>query len=250
MNQMIHRMLCNSLPPRCRAVAVAWALGLSLSGGASAQWAVAVVADAPATMNHVETILKWTEQLKSMKEQLDQMKDVYNTLQGSRNLGNILTNDLINQYLPQDYVGAANALRSGGGSFAGISGSLSDIVRANQLRSCAELNADATLRRSCNEQWQQLALQKQIGDMGYRKAAENIRNLQMFVQSINASSDVKAVGEVQARIQVETVRMQNEQIKLSTIQAMQEADRRLQQQSAIDNFNAGMARGSAGGIRF
>jgi len=216
-----------------------------------AQLAVAVFADAPATMNHVETILKWTEQLKSMKEQLDQMKDVYNTLQGSRNLGGLLNNDLINQYLPQDYVAAANALRSGsGGSFAGISGLLSDIVRANQLQSCAQLNADAAMRAACNRQWQDLALQKQIGDMGYRKAAENIRNLQMFVQSINASSDVKAVGEVQARIQVETVRMQNEQIKLSTIQAMQEADRRLQQQSAIDNFNAGLARGSAGGIRF
>jgi type IV secretion system protein VirB5 len=227
------------------------ALMLGLAGGAAAQIPVTVTSDIPATMNHIETILKWTEQLKSMKDQLDQMKDVYHTLQGSRGFGNLLGNDLINQYLPQDYVAAANALRSGsGGSFAGISGSLSDIVRANQLQSCAQLNADAAMRATCNRQWQDLALQKQIGDMGYRKAAENIRNLQMFVQSINASSDVKAVGEVQARIQVEAVRMQNEQIKLSTIQAMQEADRRLQQQSAIDNFNAGLARGSAGGIRF
>jgi type IV secretion system protein VirB5 len=106
------------------------------------------------------------------------------------------------------------------------------------------------MRSTCTQQWQQLALQKQIGDMGYRKASENIRNLQTFVSSINSSTDQKAISEVQARIQVETVRMQNEQIKLSTIQAMEEADRRLQQQSAIDNFNAGMSRGAAGGIRF
>ncbi|CAN7487917.1 P-type DNA transfer protein VirB5 [Variovorax sp. LjRoot130] len=221
-----------------------------LASGANAQIPVTVTSDIPATMNQIETIMKWTEQLRSMSDQLDQMKQVYGTLQGMRNLGSLMNNDLLTQYLPQDYVGAVRSLKYGSGSFAGISGSLNDIMRANQLRSCAELNSDPTMRFSCNQQWQQLALQKQIGDMGYRKAAENIRNLQTFVGSINASTDVKAINEVQARIQVETVRMQNEQIKLSTIQAMEEADRRLLQQSAIDNFNAGMTRGAAGGIRF
>jgi type IV secretion system protein VirB5 len=228
------------------------ALGLALvfCSAANAQIPVTVTSDIPATFHQIETIAKWSEQLNGMSKQLDQMRQVYGTLQGARNMGGLLNNDLLNQYLPQDYVAAANSLKSGGGSFAGISGSLSDIVRSNQMRSCAELNADPDLRASCNQQWQQLALQKQIGDMGYRKAAENIRNLQTYVQSINGSTDVKTINEIQARIQVETVRMQNEQIKLSTIQAMQEADRRMQQQSAIDNFNAGMARGSAGGIRF
>lgn len=229
----------------------ALALGLGFWQSAAAQIPVTVTSDIPASMNQIETMMKWVEQLKSMKDQLDQMRDVYNTLQGYRNLGNLLNSDLINQYLPQDYVAAVKALKSGGGgSFAGISGSLEDIVRSNQLRTCAELNSDGAMRTACIQQWQQLALQKQIGDMGYRKAAENIRNLQTFVGSINSSGDVKAVAEVQARIQVETVRMQNEQVKLSTIQAMEEADRRLQQQTAIDNFNAGLARGSAGGIRF
>ena len=223
---------------------------LCFAGAASAQIPVTVTSDFPAMFNQLETIGKWTEQLKSMSQQLDQMKQVYGTLQGSRNLGNLMNNDLLTQYLPQDYVGAAKALQSGGGSFAGISGSLNDIVRANQLKSCAELNSDASMRTQCNLQWQQLALQKEIGDMGYRKASENIQNLQTFVGSINASTDAKAIAEVQARIQVETVRMQNEQMKLSTIQQMEEADRRLQQQSAIDSFNAGMTKGSSGGIRF
>ena len=226
--------------------------GSVFAGSAAyAQIPVTVTSDLPATINQIETIAKWGEQLSSMSRQLDQMKQVYGTLQGMRNLGSLMNNDLLTQYLPQDYVGAVQALRNGsGGSFAGISGSVNDIVRANQLRSCAELNSDPAMRTTCTQQWQQLALQKQIGDMGYRKASDNIRNLQTFVGSINSSTDQKAISEVQARIQVETVRMQNEQIKLSTIQAMEEADRRLQQQSAIDNFNAGMTRGSAGGIRF
>ncbi|WP_213957512.1 P-type DNA transfer protein VirB5 [Variovorax sp. dw_954] len=221
-----------------------------IAGAAFGQIPVTVTSDLPATINQIQNIAKWGEQLSSMSKQLDQMKQVYGTLQGMRNLGSLMNNDLLTQYLPEDYLGAVRSMKNGSGSFSGISGSVSDIVRANQLRSCAELNNDAGMRAACNQQWQQLALQKQIGDMGYKKASENIRNLQTFVSSINSSTDQKAISEVQARIQVETVRMQNEQIKLSTIQAMEEADRRLQQQSAIDNFNAGMTRGSAGGIRF
>lgn len=235
---------------RARRLLLGGVVWVALAAGAAAQIPVTVTSDVPATMNQIETIMKWTEQLSSMSKQLEQMKQIYGTLQGVRNLGSLMSNDLLAQYLPQDYVGAVQALKDGSGSFAGISGTLNDIMRVNQLRSCAELNGDASMRATCNQQWQQLALQKQIGDMGYRKASENIRNLQTFVRSINSSTDVKAVAEVQARIQVETVRMQNEQIKLLTIRAMEAADLRLQQQSAIDNFNAGMTRGSAGGIRF
>ena len=215
-----------------------------------AQIPVTITSDIPATVNQIETIAKWMEQLSAMSKQLDQMKQLYGTLQGGRNMGNLLNSDLLRQYLPEDYVAATRAMQDNGGVFAGVSGAVDDIVRASQLRSCAQLNADAAMRARCTQQWRQLALQKHIGDLGYRKAAENIRNLQTFVGSINGSTDQKAIAEVQARIQVETVRMQNEQIKLSAIQAMQEAERQLRRQAATDGFNAGMARGAAGGVRF
>jgi type IV secretion system protein VirB5 len=88
-----------------------------LTGGAGAQIPVTVTSDVPATMHQIETIMKWTEQLRSMSDQLDQMRQVYGTLQGMRNLGSLMNNDLLTQYLPQDYVGSVKALRSGGGSF-------------------------------------------------------------------------------------------------------------------------------------
>ncbi|MGJ7558353.1 P-type DNA transfer protein VirB5 [Variovorax sp. RB3P1] len=228
--------------------AVATCMGLMHA--VHAQVPVTVTSDIPATVNQIETIAKWMEQLSAMDKQLDQMKQLYGTLQGARNMGSLLNSDLLKQYLPEDYVAATRAMQDNGGAFAGISGAIDDIVRASQLRSCAQLNADPGMRLRCTQQWQQLALQKHIGDLGYRKAAQNIRNLQTFVGSINASTDQKTIAEVQARIQVETVRMQNEQIKLSAIQSMQEADRQLRRQAATDGFNAGMARGAGGGIRF
>lgn len=239
-----------TMRPYARTLGVALAASLGLMHVAIAQVPVTVTSDLPAAINQIETIAKWMEQLSAMEKQLGQMKQVYGTLQGPRNLGSLLNNELLRQYLPEDYAAAARGMRDGTGDFAGVSGMLGDIARASQLRTCAEQNSNPSLRTQCTQQWQQLALQKHIGDLGYRKAAQNIRNLQTFVSSINASTDQKAIAEVQARIQVETVRMQNEQIKLAAIQAMQEADRQLRRQAMVDGFNAGMARGAAGGIRF
>lgn len=235
---------------RIRSLGLGLVACLGLVNGVRAQVPVTVTSDFPATVNQIETIAKWVEQLGAMEKQLAQLKQLYGTLQGGRNLGSLLNNDLLVQYLPEDYASAVRALQDGGGAFAGISGTLDEIVRTSQLRSCADLNADASLRTQCTQQWQRLALQKHIGDLGYRKAAQNIRNLQAFVSSINASTDQKAIAEVQARIQVETVRMHNEQVKLSTVQAMQEAERQLRRQAVVDIFNAGVTRGAAGGIRF
>lgn len=229
-----------------------------LTAGAHAQIPVTDGASiAQDMMNHVETIAKWKQQYDQMKEQIDKLtqqisetQTVWNTLKGSRNLGSILNNDLLTQYLPQDYQAAAKALQNGTGDFAGISGSLKDIVNQAQLQSCAQLNTDPAQRDACTKQWQTLALNKQVGDMGYKKAAENIKNLQTFVQNINSSTDQKAISEVAARIQVETVRMQNEQIKLQTIAMMDEADRKLKQQQSIDSFNGAVSKGANGGIRF
>jgi type IV secretion system protein VirB5 len=236
------------VPRRLRCCALI--LGIGLAGAARAQIPVTVTSDVPAMINQIETIAKWAEQLSAMQQQLGQLRQLYGTLQGVRNLGSLMNDELLVQYLPTDYADAVRALRDGSGSLAGISGSLDDIVRSAQLRSCVELHADPVMRTRCTDSWRQLALQKHIGDAGYRKAADNIRRLQDFVRSVNGSTDQKAISELQARIQIETVRMQNEQIKLSTIQAMEEADRRLRQQSAVDGFNAGLARGAAAGIRF
>src|SRR5687768_9367392 len=101
---------------RTRRLFLVVAVWVGLAGGAVAQIPVTVTSDVPATMNQIETIMKWTEQLSSMSKQLDQMRQVYGTLQGRRNLGSLMNNDLLTQYLPQDYAGAVRDMRNGGGS--------------------------------------------------------------------------------------------------------------------------------------
>lgn len=185
---------------------------------------------------NAEQISKWVTQIEQMRTQVEQMKGVWNTLKGGRGMANIMQEDLARQYLPEDYWPVADAIRKGSGDWGGISGRVSDIVRANQFKSCAQLNSDPGLRRQCEVRWRELAMQKEIGDIGYKKASQNIENLQKYISRINASSDLKELSEVSARIQVEQVRLQNEQIKLATIEKMELAQRAMEIEKINNSF--------------
>jgi type IV secretion system protein VirB5 len=176
-----------------------------------------------------------------MKTELEQTKGIWDSLKDGRGMGNILRDDLIRQFLPQDYWAVAESIRRGNGNWNGISGRVADIVKAYQYKSCAELNKDPVLRQECERQWRNAAMNKDFGDLAYKKAAENITNLQEFVRTINSSSDQKVIAEIQARINVENARLQNEQIKLSTIAKMEESERQLKTERVYNGFSAGMA---------
>lgn len=222
---------------------LAAAASLALLSGQSYASGIPVVDAAQIAANefqHVEQIAKWAIQLQDMKTQIENMRGVWSTLKDGRGMANLLSDDLIQQFLPQDYWDIAKKVTSGSGDWGGISGSVMNIVRQNQFKACSQLNQDPDLRASCEKQWKSMAMTQQIGDMGYKKASQNISNLQTYIQQINTSADQKVLGEIQARIQVEQVRMQNEKMKLDTIQMMEAANQRMQTQKVSDGFTAAL----------
>lgn len=195
-------------------------------------------------LQQVQQVASWAKQLTEMKNQLTQMKQTYDSLNGLRDVGGLMNNELLNQYIPKDYVSAVKDLRTGvKGAFSGISGDLQDIVKANQLWQCAKQSSKKADQDACDKQWQQLALDKKLGDMGYQQAAKNIDNLQQFINSIKTSPDAKSLADLQARIQVEQVRMANEEIKLKTVAMMREAEEKMRQQASVDAFKSSMTSG-------
>ena len=69
---------------------------------------------ATAKMNNMEQIAKWVVQLERMKTELEQTKGIWDSLKDGRGMGNILRDDLIRQFLPQDYWAVAEVLVHGG----------------------------------------------------------------------------------------------------------------------------------------
>lgn len=227
----------------------ALALCFSLSATAPVYAGGIPVIDAANLLNTAENIVQWGKQITEMKNQLMQAKAQFDSLNGIRGIGGLLKNELLAQYIPKDYQDAYNQLMSGtGGDFAGISGKLSTIKSLTQKYNCSQLNTDAALIAQCEKQWDKLALDKEVGDMGYKQAAKNIENLEQFVDGITSSTDPKSLMDLQARIQIEQVRMQNEMMKLDTMKMMAEADKQLERQKTQDAWNKGANKGSAGGL--
>lgn len=194
-------------------------------GYASAGLPVSVIFDATATANQTMNFAQYVKQVAVLQQQYTQLQQTYTALHGLRNVGNLMNGQLSAQYLPPDLQKAFAALQNGqGGSLAGISGTLNQIIAANQAQSCAQASTHAPTIQACKQAWQTMGMNKYIGQAGYDQTAKNINDLQKFVGAITTSSDPKSLQDLQARIAVEQVKMQNEQMKLQTIAMIQRAD--------------------------
>lgn len=208
-----------------------------LIGTATAQVPVTdIILNQQTATNQIANIAKYAEQIVQLKAQLDQAKQLYDQLNGLRNVGSLMNNQLLAQYLPPDYQKAFNALKSGqAGSLSGISGTLNQIASQYRTRDCNANNFTPAAIANCKAQQQQAAMNQYVGEQGYQQSAQNIQNLQQFVNSINSSSDAKSLQDLQARIAVEQVKLQNEQVKLQTIAMMQKAQEDFRKQNASEN---------------
>jgi type IV secretion system protein VirB5 len=225
---------------------------LGFSGAAHAQIPVTDVAHITATqMSHIESIAKYIEQITQLRAQLDQARATYNSISGLRNIGSLMNNQLLSQYLPADYQQAFNALRSGqGGSMAGVSGNLNQIAAYYQAQNCQQGGGNTTpqAQQACKQAWQTLSMNQYVAEEGYKQSAQNIQNLQQFVNSINSSSDAKSMQDLQARIAVEQVKLDNERAKLQTVAMMQKAQEDMERRNQGDRVRQMLSTGTE--IRF
>ena len=86
----------------------------------------------------VETIAKWKLQYDQMMSQIDQAKQQFESLTGSRGLGTITNNAALRDYLPNNWQGVYDNVKSGG--YSGLSGRGQSVYNANKIYdSCSQL---------------------------------------------------------------------------------------------------------------
>lgn len=187
-------------------------------------------------VGHAETMIEYGKQIAEMKRQLTQAKEQFDSLNGLRDIGGLLKDELLRQTLPPDLRQAMEQLQRGQGGplSGGISGSLAEITKKNQAHPCSSYKA-VSVQKECERAWQTQSMDHYVGDVGYKQAADNIKNLEKFVDSIKNSKDPKSLQDLQARINVEQVRIQNEQVKLQAISMMQKSREDIQRRNSIDN---------------
>lgn len=207
---------------------VAIALLAALPAVASAQIPVTDVAMNTQTMsNQIQNIAKYIEMIQQYKTQIDQMKQQYDSLTGVRNLGQILDNPALKNYLPTEWQDVYTRVQNGG--YKGLTGSAQAIRDANKLfDACA--TKEGSDRQVCERAASKAAQDKAFASSAFDKAKNRLSQIEGLMRQINSTSDPKAIAELQGRIAAEQAAIQNEQTKLQMYQMIAQAEDRLIEQ--------------------
>lgn len=178
--------------------------------------------------NQVETIAKWKIQYDQMISQIEQAKQQYESVTGSRGLGNIMNDPALRDYLPADWQGVYDSVRNGG--YSGLSGRGLDVYEANKIYdSCAYMTI-AEQRTACEARAVKASQDKGFALDAYDAAKNRINQIDQLMNQINQTQDPKAIAELQGRIAAEQANIQNEQTKLQLYAMVAAAEEKVQAQ--------------------
>lgn len=182
------------------------------------------VLDAANLANSLQQVAAWTQQYEQMVQQIQQARAQYNSISGIRNMGGLVNNFALRQYLPQDY---QNILSQGVGQWQAIYNASKrfDI-------SASGLAATGDAARAFNLIAKQAAINRAVAEEGYSTASRRFADIQVLLDKVNAAPDAKDMADLQGRIQAEQVMMQNEANKLAMLQQLAQAQKDLQVQQA------------------
>lgn len=188
------------------------------------------VIDASALVQQVQQVASWSQQLKAMADQYQQLEGQFKALTGSRGYGNLFNNPLLQQYMPAEWQQVYGQIRQIG--LGGMSSGAQALrQQMGDTRSCS-LIADTQARSSCQ---QAIALPYQ--NMDTFQSALDIANqkpqqIQSLISAIQNTDDPKAIAELQARIAGEQAAMQNEMLKVQLSIQLAEAQNKLTKEQA------------------
>ncbi|CAJ7575859.1 P-type DNA transfer protein VirB5 [Burkholderia pseudomallei] len=205
------------------------AAGIAMSSAAFAQIPVTDGASiAQQVAAQVETVAKWKMQYDQMVSQINQMKQQYDSLTGSRGLGQIMNNPALRDYLPQDWQGVYDAVKTGG--YSGLTGRAQSIYESNKVYDACASFADAQQRTACEAHAVKPSQDKGFALDAYDKAKGRLNQIDQLMGQINATTDPKAIAELQGRIAAEQAMIQNEQTKLQLYSMVSQAEDKIQRQ--------------------
>lgn len=205
------------------------AVGIAASSAAFAQIPVTDGASiAKSVENQIETMAKWKMQYDQMVSQIDQMKQQYAAVTGARGMGELFNNPQLRDYLPQDWQGVYDSVKSGG--YAGLSGRAEAIYDNNKVYDACTGFASTEQRTNCEAQAVKGAQDKAFALDAYDAAKKRLSQIDQLMRQINQTQDPKAIAELQGRIAAEQAMIQNEQTKLQMYQMVAAAEDRLQEQ--------------------
>jgi type IV secretion system protein VirB5 len=176
--------------------------------------------------NLVQTILQVLNDITDAAnqiEQLTQLEDQIRSINGTRNLGNILNDPALANYVPAEAYTSFNALNASG--YAGLSTTARSLRDSGMVYNCLDLNGAA--RTTCQAALATPYQHKGMLQDAMRAAGGRLRQINSLMDQINSTGDQKAVQEIQARIGAENALLAHEVSQVQMLQGMADSEERI-----------------------
>ena len=204
------------------------ALCTAMLFGANAAHAGIPVIDVAALVQAVQEVMQSIQQVTNQVRQIGQLQSQLEAVTGARNLGAILNNPALQNYIPADATNVLGNVQSNG--YAGLSGTARTLRDAQMTYNCLNLAGGA--RTQCQSSLAMPYQQKALMQDAMDAARGRIAQIQSLMRQIDATPDQKAVSEIQARITAENAMLQHQVTQINLARGMAEAETRIAESKA------------------
>lgn len=156
---------------------------------------------------HLAEIAKWAEQLRAMEQQYSQLRMQYNSITGSRGLGQLM-NNATRQTVPDDFMQSYNRLLTMGQG--GASNDARIIYETIKKLDCARFQ-DPNAKLQCQAQAYAEPENASYINAALKSSQERAAQLNQLVMAVDTTTDLKAATDLSNRIAAEQSLLQNEQ---------------------------------------
>ena len=167
-------------------------------------------------MNDITKIQNQVQQITALQSQL-------NSMTGARNLGSVLNNPSLQNYVPANAYTVVNGVDASG--YTALTGTARSLRDAGMVYNCLDLAG--AQRTSCQATLAQPYQHKGLLQDAMRSASSRLGQINALMGQVNATSDQKAVLEIQARIGAENAMLTHEMSQIQMLQGMADSDERI-----------------------
>jgi type IV secretion system protein VirB5 len=190
------------------------------------------VIDRTAVANLIQQVAYWQQQLAGMASQLNQLQQTHASMNGGRGMQNLLpmTTQQRN-YLPPSYGELMNTVNGNSVTYSGLSTQIQSAMTANAVLSSTQLaNLTPEIRQLVEAGRRSAAVAQALSQTAYQNTSLRFAALQQLISMIGAAPDLKAIEDLQGRVNAEQAMLVNEQNKLQALYQVAQAEQWAQQQ--------------------
>jgi type IV secretion system protein VirB5 len=174
----------------------------------------------------INQVTAWKKQYEQMNRQYTQLQQQHLASTGVRGLGAIVNNPALGAIVPYEAAQQFNAIASLGSS--SLTSPAQAIRNATRLYDCQDRTGSD--RTSCQAFLNVTAQAQAYQQKSMALLQQRMIQIQQLQSRINTTADPKSIAELQARLQVESIQVNNDANRLMVLQAMSNsADRATQQ---------------------